>query len=105
MSTEIAKQEAIAKACHIFREERNEFTELYVSVDEMKVGQIKDYFGVLIFKHLPEDISGRLFFFDPAPFANWGHPCQYLLIIDDAWVEKVDYQRGVADTVQLEKVY
>lgn len=48
MSTEIAKQEAIAKACHIFREERNKFTELYVSVDEMKVNQIKDYFGELI---------------------------------------------------------
>ena len=105
MSTEIAKQEAIAKACHIFREERNEFTELYASVDVMEVNQIKDYFGELIFKHLPEDISGRLFFFDPVPFANWGHPCQYLLIIDDAWVERVDYQRGVADTIQLEKVY
>lgn len=105
MSTEIAKQEAIAKACHIFREERNEFTELYASVDVMEVSQIKDYFGELIFKHLPEDISGMLFFFNPVPFANLGHPCQYLLIIDDAWVEKVDYQRGVADTVHLEKVY
>lgn len=105
MNKVISKPKAITKACQIFQEEKNEFTELYVSTDAMKVNQIKDYFGEKIFNHLPEDVSGWLFFFDPIPFANWEHPCQYLFVVNDDCIEKVNYNRGVADTVRLEKVY
>ncbi len=105
MNDVISKPKAITKACQVFREEKDEFTELYVSADAMKVSQIKDYFGEKIFNHLPEDISGWLFFFDPLPFANWEHPCQYLLVVNDNCIERVDYNRGVSDTVRLEKVY
>lgn len=105
MNNVISKPEAITEACRIFQEEKNEFTELYVSADAMKVSQIKDYFGENIFEHLPEDISGWLFLFDPTPFANWEHTCQYLLVVNDNCIEKVKYNRGVADTVRLEKVY
>ena len=105
MNNVISKPEAIIEACRIFQEEKNEFTELYVSADAMKVGHIKDYFGDKIFDQLPEDISGWLFLFDPTPFANWEHSCQYLLVVNDKCIEKVKYNRGVADTVRLEKVY
>lgn len=101
----ISKPQAITKACQIFQEEINEFTELYISADAMKVNQIKDYFGEKIFNHLSEDISGWLFLFDPIPFANWEHSCQYLFVVNDNCTERVDYNRGVADTVRLEKVY
>jgi len=104
MNSVISKPEAITKACQIFRKDKNEFTELYISADAMKIGLIKDYFGKKIFDCLPEDISGWLFFFNPIPFANWEHSCQYLFVVNDNCIERVDYNRGVADTVRLEKV-
>lgn len=104
MNHVISKMKAIEKARQIFQEEQNGFTELYVSADAMKVGQMKDYFGNKIFGHLSEDISGWLFFFNPIPFANWEHLCQYLLVVDEGCIEKVNYQRGIADIIQLEKI-
>ncbi len=104
MNHVISKTNAIRKANQIFQAKQNEFTELYISIDAMKVSQIKDYFGNRIFEFLPEDISGWVVFFDPMPFANWEHECQYLFIVNDNCIEKIDYQRGVADVVQLERI-
>lgn len=100
----ISKENAIEKVCQILLEEQNEFTELYVSKETVTAGQIKDYFGNKIFEHLPEDVSGWLFFFDMIPFANWGHPCQYLLVVDDDWTERIHCVRGPEDTMELERV-
>ena len=105
MNHVISKVNAIKKAHQVFQQEQNEFTELYISADAMKVGQIKDYLGNKIFEHLSEDISGWVFLFDPIPFANWEHPCQYLLVVNEECYELVDYQRVAADTVRLEKIY
>lgn len=105
MNYVVSKTEAIKKAHQIFAEKQNEYTNLYVSVDSMKVEHIKDYMGEKIFKKLPDDISGWVFLFDPIPFANWEHPCEYLLIVNEDCFERTDYQRGVSDTVRLEKIY
>ena len=104
MNHVISKVNAIKKAHQVFQMEQNEFTELYVSADAMKVGLIKDYLGNKIFGHLSEELSGWVFLFDPIPFANWEHPCQYLLVVNEECYERVDYQRGAADTVRLDKI-
>ena len=70
MNHVISKVNAIEKAQQVFQMKQNEFTELYVSADAMKVGQIKDYLGNKIFEHLSEDISGWIFLFDPIPFEH-----------------------------------
>lgn len=105
MNYVISKTEAIKKARQFFAEKQNEYTNLYVSMDAMKVEYIRDYMEEKIFEDLSEDLSGWLFLFDPIPFANWEHPCEYLLIVNDVCYEHKNYQRGVADTVQLEKIY
>lgn len=105
MNYVISKTKAIEKARQIFAEKQNEYTNLYVSTDAMKVEYIKDYMGEKIFKDLSDDVSGWVFLFDPIPFANWEHPCEYLLVVNEDCFQQTDYQRGVADIVQLEKIY
>lgn len=104
MNVVISKPRAIDKAFEIFGDERNQFTNLYMSKDSLECREIRDYWGERIFPNVEEDVSGWLFFFDPTPFANWTHTCKYLLVINQACFELVEYNKGVCDAIQLEKI-
>lgn len=99
-----SKVSAINAAKSVFREYSDEHANLYVSCDAIKVKHVKDYFGEGIFKHLDDNISGWLFFFDPTPFANWDHPCKYLLVIATDNFEVVDYDKGLDENIQMEQI-
>lgn len=104
MNYVISKPYAIDKALDLFKTQRSKYTDLYVSVDAVKIKQIKDYMGKRVFEKLDGELSGWLFFFDSMPFANWEHPCNYLLIIDHENYELIEYNRGLDDQIQIEKI-
>lgn len=105
MNDVISKPRAKDKALEIFDEERNQFTSLYVSQDSLECGAIRDYRGEKIFPEIDEDVSGWLFLFDPTPFANWGHTCKYLFVVNEKCIELATHNRGMSDVVQLDKIY
>lgn len=105
MNHMISKPYAVNMARNVFREQRDDYANLYISVDAIKVKQIVDYLGNNIFEHLDGNISGWLFFFDPTPFANWDHACKYLLVIDTDNYEVLEYDKGLDEKVQMEQIY
>lgn len=105
MNDVISKPRAIEKALELFEGERNQYANLYVSHDALECGRIRDCWGDLIFPDVEEDISGWLFLFDPTPYANWGHDCKYLLLVDDNSYMMKEYNRGASDIVLLEEIF
>lgn len=105
MNHMISKPYAIDTARNVFREQKNDYAVLYVSVDAIKVKQIVDYMGNNVFNHLDGDISGWLFFFNSTPFANWDHSCKYLLVIDSDNYEVIEYDKGLDENIQMEQIY
>ena len=105
MNNVISKPRAIDKALDYFEKERNLFANLYVSEDSMECGVIRDYCGIKIFPQIDDDISGWLFFYDPTPFANWGHTCKYLFIVNEVCLEITTYDKGISDVVKLDRIY
>lgn len=99
-----SKSVAIDIAESVFQEYKDEYSNLYVSCDAVKVKQIKDYFGENIFKNIDGNISGWLLFFDPTPFANWDHPCKYLLVITPDNFEVIDYDKGLDENIQMKQI-
>lgn len=104
MNYVIPKPYAINCVYSLFEKYMSEFSELYVSVDAVKVKQITDYLGDKIFDGLDDNISGWLFFLDPIPFANWDHPCRYLFVVDVNSYEEIEYCRGLDERIQMEKI-
>lgn len=101
----MSKPYAIEKARNLYQTQRTEYANLYVSKDAVKVKQIRDYLGEKIFAGLDEELSGWLFFFDRIPFANWDHPCKYLLMVDEDNYQEIEYQSGLDERVQMEQIY
>lgn len=101
----MSKPYAIEKTRKLYQAQMTEHAALYVSKDVVKVKQILDYMGKKIFTGLDEELSGWLFFFDQMPFANWGHPCKYLLMMEDGSCQEIEYQRGLDERVQIEQIY
>ena len=105
MNYVMSKPYAIEKARNLYQTQRTEHANLYVSKDAIKVKQIRDYLGEKIFTNLDEELSGWLFFFDRMPFANWDHPCKYLLMIEEDNYQEIEYQRGLDERVRIEQIY
>lgn len=100
-----SKPYAINTALDVFKARKDKYSNLYVSADAIKAKQVIDYLGDCIFGDLDGDTSGWLFFFDPTPFANWDHPCKYLLVIDSGNYEEIGYDKGLDESIQMEKIY
>lgn len=105
MNHVISKPYAIEKARSLYEIKRSPFTNLYISRDAVSVKRVKDYMGTPIFPNIKKDVSGWLFFFDPIPFANWEHPCNYLFLIDENNYEEKEYNKGLCEEIQMEKIY
>lgn len=39
------------------------------------------------------------------PFANWEHSCNYLFLIDENNYEEKEYNKGLCEEIQMEKIY
>ena len=105
MNHVISKPDAIEKARSLYAARKNPFANLYVSRDALSIQRVKDDMGTPIFPNIKKDVSGWLFFFDPIPFANWEHPCNYLFLIDENNYEEKEYNRGLCEEIQIEKIY
>lgn len=104
MNQVVSKRTAIDFMKKIISSDENCFAELSVSLDTVKISAIEDFVGEKIFGTVNERYSGWLFQYDPTPFANWYHECDYYFVINQVYNCQVKSKRGLSDSIRMQSV-
>ncbi len=100
----ISKDKSIRIAIKEFEKEMTEYSELYISNDSIRICEALDYMGKNIFDEVDPELQGWLVFLNPYIFLNWEHPCKYLFIINQDYIEKKEYNRGFKGDIPMKLI-
>lgn len=80
---------------------KHDIANLYISLNALPAFFVKDFIGNKIFNLKDERVCGWFFQYDPTPFANWYHKCQYFFVVNETYFQKIESKQGICDCIKM----